>query len=125
MCLRSIKRHLTFPTIIASGIFNIQSFRWEKGRVKKKKLSKFNATAFVYKANINTDAANCLHENQNFEYVLPPTCSKYLLETFLRKARRHCGVQFLHPVVFIPLCCSIISVRRSNIVKRRCNSDFA
>lgn len=72
----------------------ITSCRWQGGRIRQRKLTRFTANAFVVTTVNNINAAECLLEKHKFKYVLPSVFSQDPLEKFFGQARQRFGGNF-------------------------------
>ena len=69
----------------------IGSCRWEGGKYRQKKLTKFTADAFIVTTKFSVAAATYLLTHHQFEFVLPAVFSQDPLEKFFGQAKRHVG----------------------------------
>ena len=72
----------------------IGSCRWEGGKMRQKKLTKFTADAFIVTTKSSIAAATYLLAHHHFEFVLPAVFSQDPLEKFFGQARQGHDVNF-------------------------------
>ena len=72
----------------------IGSCRWEGGKMRQKKMTKFTAAAFIVTTKSSIAAATYLLAHHHFEFVLPAVFSQDPLEKFFGQARQRHGGNF-------------------------------